>query len=257
VVRTAIAAADVVADAGEVVCVVGPGDRLAAFANGTALFDRVERRVTAVAAVPDGCVVLADGTARRIRASRADDVLAEATAVAASGDRVLVAGHGTLRVDGIDREIDEGATALAEIDDRTVAVGHDDGHVEFVALDGSTAALPISADKARKTPVTSLVGGPAGTLAIGYASGNVAVVELATGARLHAGRLHGRVEHLRIHERVLYASTDLGDATSIDVADVARSYCEVLREVWRDVPVVLEDERLVHRDPPTSHECAR
>jgi hypothetical protein len=36
----------------------------------------------------------------------------------------------------------------------------------------------------------------------------------------------GKVEHLRLHELVLYVSTDLGDAMVIDLASIARPYDE-------------------------------
>ena len=170
---------------------------------------------------------------------------------------MIVAARGVVSVDGADHAIDDAATALALIDARTLAIGHDDGRVDFVALDGGDAPQPISADKTRRTPVASLAAAPTGALAIGYASRIVAVVDPATGAALHGARLHGNVERLRVHALVVYASTDLGDATSIDLADASRPYCDALREVWRDVPVVLESERLVRREPPSSHACAR
>ncbi len=126
-------------------------------AGGARLFERDEPRASDIVTVPGGCVVLAaDGVAHRLAAAGDDELMRDATAIATAGDRVLVAGHGVARVDGIDHAVGEGATALAMVDDRTLAIGYDDGRVDFVALDGGEAPQPIGADRTRTTPVASL-----------------------------------------------------------------------------------------------------
>jgi hypothetical protein len=50
--------------------------------------------------------------------------------------------------------------------------------------------------------------------------------------------------------------TALGGYRSADFSRLGQSYCQMLREVWREVPVVWEGSP-VPRPPPRDHPCAR
>ena len=49
---------------------------------------------------------------------------------------------------------------------------------------------------------------------------------------------------------------ELGDAAVLDLRTFHASYCAILQEVWREVPVVWEQDRAVVRGRPSDHPCA-
>ena len=55
----------------------------------------------------------------------------------------------------------------------------------------------------------------------------------------------------------LYVATEVGDHAVIDLTDYTRDYCDLLREVWDEVPIVWQDGKAVLAEPPADHECAR
>jgi hypothetical protein len=44
---------------------------------------------------------------------------------------------------------------------------------------------------------------------------------------------------------------------AVDLGALEESYCEVLRSIWSQVPVIWEDGRLVMRPLHGDHRCAR
>ena len=93
------------------------------------------------------------------------------------------------------------------------------------------------------------------TVIVGHASGDVGVWALKTGERLASGRLHGAVIHLALSRGRLYAATDLGGHLVWDLRILEASRCELLRAVWKRVPVVWERGRPVPRAAPLGHRC--
>jgi len=49
----------------------------------------------------------------------------------------------------------------------------------------------------------------------------------------------------------------LGDAEALDLAAFHADYCDLLHEVWDDVPVIWENGHAVAAEPPANHACAR
>jgi hypothetical protein len=98
--------------------------------------------------------------------------------------------------------------------------------------------------------------GPSGTLLAGFADGTVGIWNLDNGSRLHHARLHGAVRQLRVRRGTLLAATELGQHLTLDLGVFQRPYCEVLRQLWRQVPVVWEAGLPVLRPPPRQHPCA-
>jgi hypothetical protein len=78
---------------------------------------------------------------------------------------------------------------------------------------------------------------------------------METGEQLVSMHLHGPVVHLALQDGTLTAATELGDLTSIDLGVFYRERCDLLREVWQQVPVVWEADQAVIRHPPTDHAC--
>jgi hypothetical protein len=53
----------------------------------------------------------------------------------------------------------------------------------------------------------------------------------------------------------LLAATSLGDSMVLDLEPFHLEYCALMRNVWRDVPVVWEAGLPVRREPPAEHTC--
>src|SRR5262249_32676894 len=107
------------------------------------------------------------------------------------------------------------------------------------------------------SPVVRLLEGPMNTLIVGYASGALGIWNQTDGTRLAYTRLHGAVVHLLIEDHKLYAATELGDSLVWDLGAFYRDYCELLKDVWAQVPVVWEGGDVVAQPPPTDHACHR
>jgi hypothetical protein len=103
--------------------------------------------------------------------------------------------------------------------------------------------------------ISGLAAGPANTLAASYPSQTV-VWDLRDGFPIWSVALHGPPQHLAFVDGTLHVVTQLGSYRSADFSALAMSYCETLREVWREVPVVWENAP-VPRPPPLDHPCAR
>jgi hypothetical protein len=85
----------------------------------------------------------------------------------------------------------------------------------------------------------------------------VGIYDLRSGSRLTSARLHGPVVHLELAGQTLHAATVLGSHLAWDLGILDRDYCELVRQVWRRVPVRWESGRAVLRARPTGHPCAR
>jgi hypothetical protein len=101
----------------------------------------------------------------------------------------------------------------------------------------------------------SIKEGPKRTLAVGFANGFLGLWSADRGSLLHSERLHGPVVHLARRAQKLYAASDLGDHVVVDLGVFHSSYCDVLQNVWKEVPVVWRDGELTLQAPPVSHRC--
>lgn len=143
-----------------------------------------------------------------------------------------------------------GAVAALRIGDRLL-IGFGDGTLEFGGDDrteGVFADTPAS-------PVVSLVAGPPGTVAAGYANGVTGLWEVEGGARLESVRLHGPVVHLRYRGQTLWAASELADHVALDLTALEQEYCELMRTVWQQVPVSWAADGAARRDEPAGHHC--
>jgi len=152
--------------------------------------------------------------------------------------------------------VGEGVTAIGPADGATLALGYRDGGIELLrrGADGATNGVAVSFAQTPSKPPIRIETGPAGTVVVGYASGLLGLWNLQDGVRLAHGKLHGSVVHLRRQGDKLYAATDLGDAMSWDMTTFSRSYCDLLKRVWRQVPVVWSAGSAIQRPVP-NHVC--
>jgi hypothetical protein len=136
-----------------------------------------------------------------------------------------------------------------------VVVGYRDGTIEAQALAEDGAAPTDYFEPAASGPVLRIVPGPMDTVIAGYANGTVAMWNIVDGVRLGQARLHGPIVHLALEGHRLYAASALGRSLVWDLDVFARDYCDVLRDVWREVPATWHNGRAVPQPPPASHPC--
>jgi len=222
----------------------------------------VVRDVDHLQAVPGGCVSLVDGVARLHRTATDDiQLLSGATAAVWESPDLLVVGREQIQVFSASGETTgtfegaEGATAVARGSGRLI-LGFGDGSVEMRPLSGDAAIGARFLQDVPSSSVVRLTHGPADTVLAGYASGAVGLWNPRTGTQLASWRLHGPVVHLTTVGHSLHAATRLGDSMAADLEIFSRDYCELMTEVWEQVPVVWQEGVYVVRSSPEDHECA-
>ena len=224
--------------------------------------------VREVAALEAGCLALDRTTLQLVqRDGTSRTVSRDVSMLSADPRGVLVvaadgAVSGLTRTGAPDRlppvTADVGVTALTRAGG-WLAIGYRDGNIELAALEGGARREGFSLEEVPASPVERMQAGPMNTLVVGFASGFLGLWDLTTGRRLHHARLHGPLIHLRLTgdgER-LYAATELGSHLVWDLAPLRESHCALLRQVWREVPVVWERGHPVRRPPPAHHPCRR
>jgi len=97
--------------------------------------------------------------------------------------------------------------------------------------------------------------GPAGTVLLGFIDGHVGLWSVDSGERLGGRKLPSAVAVAYAGDHV-YALTEPGERVALDASALARPYCELMRDVWRRVPVVWRSGGVIREDP-RGHRCAR
>ena len=212
-----------------------------------------------VLAIPGGCAVLSGGDVRSIDLLGSGKLVArDASAVDWDGSELHVLSgqrlqafddRGTARGE---REVGAGAASLGHTR-QGVLVGYGDGRIELRGPEPGAGVVVASHGLSSTT--MRLIEGPGGTWITGHVNGDVAVWDAETGELLDSFPLHGRAIWLQIEGSTLYAASDLGDTLVADLGVLVRDECELLREVWKEVPVAWESGRAVRRPPPAGHRC--
>jgi len=104
---------------------------------------------------------------------------------------------------------------------------------------------------------TFLAEGPAGTLLGGFDSGQVFLWDQRTGERLLGMKLQGAVFDVQRRLAKMHVFTFTGDRGTLDLTDLERPYCALLREVWREVPFGWARGAMVPAALPKGHRCQR
>jgi WD40 repeat protein/tRNA A-37 threonylcarbamoyl transferase component Bud32 len=222
--------------------------------------------IAALVVLPTGCAVLdPDG---QVVVLLADGPLrlpgANASAIAASGADLIVVGNSeVVSYDSQGQERDRFAarfvsvpTALARLPSH-VAIGSDHGGVTLLPLEATAGTSTIALQETPTSAVTAMAPGSGPTLAVGFADGSVGLWNPATGRRLQRFQLHGPVRQLAFDGGHLRALTELGDHASLDLSLLERGYCDLMVEVWKQVPVAWEGSQAELREPPEEHRCSR
>jgi len=234
------------------------------------LWDRAEdRRLRTVSeegtrqvlATADGCVTLAGGRVQlHTWAGEVRPLHDTARAVDWDGTRLHVLAGGKLACFGGDGEPDRtldtgvGVTASACAGEWLV-LGFTDGNLELHPLAADQVRPTYSFEDVPSSPVVEILEGPAETLIVGFADGQLGLWDRHNGKRLEQLRLHGAVSHLLLQDRHLYAATELGDHQVLDLSVFYVDRCALMREVWAQVPVVWQRGLPVAADADPAHGC--
>jgi WD40 repeat protein len=238
--------------------------------NDKQLFTTPVPGIHRVVALKAGCAVLTrnvkDALGRgeaRLFARNGTNVLlrADASAVAWDRGRILVAaGHKVFAFDATGKLLDShdaavGVSAIAYVKEWLV-LGNRDGNIELVSTRPGRKRPTFIFEDVPSSPVVRMLEGPMGTLVVGYANGLMGIWNVANGTRLEHFRLHGPVAHLLIEGGRLYAATELGDRQVVDLRIFRMDYCDLMRTIWKAVPVVWQKGLPVLQPLPARHKCA-
>ncbi len=220
-------------------------------------------RAASILARDGGCVVAeAGGRVLSIGADGHEQVLGnDGVLLAADGDLTWMTG--AREVVAVDERGDiqrrmttgEGVTAAARLPDGLL-VGYAEGTLERRPFAEDERSIPPFQDLPGAAPVRIRVGSD-DTVAAGFEDGFVGLWSLADGKLLDRLQLHGPAVHLLFRDRTLFAASELGDHGRIDLSALSRSYCDLLDEVWDEVPTVWKDGRPARQPPPADHPCRR
>ncbi|MFH0900605.1 MAG: WD40 repeat domain-containing protein, partial [Pseudomonadota bacterium] len=258
------------ADSGEndLLCLLSCDDELQLWkmARDELLARKPLARVSKLAATRNGCLALADGRALLLTDATSPIVslASSATALTFQGGHILVAsGKKALLFDEKGNEqakipVDRSVTALGIAGGgRLLVVGYDAGHLDLLPIGTATTKPSFGFEETIRSPVELISEGPRQTLVVGYASGDLGIWSMETGRHLRHFKLHGPVVHLLVdsESRRLYAATEMGDYLAVDLTALYQDYCELLGDIWGNVPVVWDGGVPVARRPPADHRC--
>ena len=92
---------------------------------------------------------------------------------------------------------------------------------------------------------------------MGFENGLVGLWDLKTGALLDSQKLHGPIKHLFIEELQLIAISEFGNSLVWDLNTLYQDYCELLNQVWNDVPTIWLNSSVKVGQAPAKHRCKK
>ncbi len=221
-------------------------------------------RAASLVATPDSCAVLdSSGAVGLLRAEGLESLQVEVgtSAMGPGVQAFTLAGPGWVRsYDAAGTELSlspqpfDEPSAVAGLPD-ALAVGDQHGAVAVITVRRDGGQRIVQLQDTPRSGVTSLAGGAMRTVAVGFVDGTVGLWDSRSGTRLFARRLHGAVEHLAFGNHHLYAMSELGASTSIDLSALELQRCHLLHDIWDRVPVCW-DGGAEPCEPPADHACA-
>jgi hypothetical protein len=218
-----------------------------------------------VEALPSGCLVRAQNKSRLFTKDGNEIKLVSkyetTSAVGWTGKEILVSSldslgmynpNGTLKAE---YKADIGVTSVARCGEWLI-LGFKDGNIERLSLNRSIGKDSHLFEETPASPVAYIREGPSNTVIVGYANGFLGIWNLQTGSLLDSARLHGPVRHMTLKNGRLYAASELGDHIALDLQVFEKEYCDLLKEIWQQVPIVWETGLPIKRPPPSDHPCS-
>ena len=143
----------------------------------------------------------------------------------------------------------------------TVTVGSAHGHliaglrhggISLLPPHGPPRTLPLLSNR----PVVTAAPGPANLVVIGSSDGKLGAYNLTSGRRIAQRSLIGSVNRLIPQGTKVFATSHTGDSLALDFSSLSGAYCDLLRRVWKAVPVLPQKTTVVAAPPPPGHRCA-
>lgn len=141
-----------------------------------------------------------------------------------------------------------------------MAVAYRSGRMDMLSPDSKEPALALDMPASKSIQlgvVDKLLAGPASTLLVGGRSGFVGVWDTGSGKLLEHAWLHGAPLYMTVVADKLYAASEVGDFEVIDLAIYGRDYCDLMREVWAEAPIVWQAGKPLVAAPDPGHRCAQ
>ncbi len=215
-------------------------------------------------ATPGGCAILRpDGSVDLMATTTLQPgVLQGISALSSASDGFLAAGPELLVHAG-----HEGATlarwslgqgrpsALCALGDG-FAVGGESGRVQLLSSERGEQVPRGYLQGGAPSPVRVLTPGPGATVAVGFEDGTVGLWDPTTRRQLLERRLHGPVNAIAVREGQLFALTELGDATSLDLAVLEEAHCALMQQIWAQLPVCWDGSEASFCAAPADHACS-
>lgn len=147
-----------------------------------------------------------------------------------------------------------GVTAVSRVGDRVI-LGFEEGALEVAPQEEGEIGA-ISFEDHPPSRVRRIVEGPMGTVVGAYDSGTIGLWSPTDGKSLYRAKLHGAIAFIAYQDGYLHALSELGDRLRLDLRVFEQPYPQLLREVWREVPVVWREGLAVLEPPPKNHPLA-
>ena len=150
----------------------------------------------------------------------------------------------------------EGVVVDAIRTSNALVLGYFNGAVEVRPLAAEEAGTARMMRDAPSGQVNAFALGPANSLVAGYSSGAVVVWDMASGAKLLDAKIAGPVWPLLVRGTRVYGVTAIGEHVMLDLAEFLEPRCELMRQVWADVPFTWSEGRAVPTPAPSEGPCA-
>jgi len=219
------------------------------------------QRAAGVVAFADACLAHAGAEAKLLaKDGKVKSRWKEVSSVSRSGKDALVATAGGVvqynRYWGSRKRYPTGpgASAAAMVGPYLV-VGYHDGNMELIPTDGRPRRSGFTFERVGAGGVARIIPGPPGTLVAGFVDGLVGLWSLKNGAQLWAERINGAARYLSLDDGALRAASELGQHRTVDLTLLQRPYCQVMRQVWAEVPVIWRGGLPVMSPPDRTHRC--
>ncbi|MBW2699871.1 MAG: protein kinase, partial [Deltaproteobacteria bacterium] len=216
-----------------------------------------------VIALPDACLTLDGGGRVRVIGKNGDviDLASTASAISKNGERILVStDEGVSAFDHQGRRtktwsLGRKASAICIVGDRLL-VGRGYGQIDAFSLEAEKQDIRIRFEQTAQGAVTRIEPATADTVLVGFSNGTYGLWNYVDGEKLRGGQLNGSIEHLLVAGDRAFIATDLGAHAVMPLSVFRSTYCDLLKSVWSDVPVVWKAGGVSEEGPPAGHSCA-
>ena len=215
-----------------------------------------------VIALPDACLTLDfEGRVRIIgKDGHLIDLAPAATAISENSGRILISTEeGVTAFDHQGRRIKtwslgRKASAICMLGDHLL-VGRGYGQIDAFSLKAEEQDIRIRFAQTAQGAVTRVEPATADTVLVGFSNGTYGLWNFVDGEKLRGGQLNGSIEHLLVAGDRAFIATDLGAHAVMPLSVFRTTYCDLLKSVWSDVPVVWKAGGVSEEGPPAGHPC--